>query len=46
MRTGLVVLVSSTIVIGYGNYLARDPSLIATRPPDGPSAVLADKDTR
>ena len=24
MRSGLVVLVSSTVVIGYGNYLAKE----------------------
>jgi hypothetical protein len=24
MRLGLVVLVSSTVVIGYGNYLAKE----------------------
>jgi L-rhamnose-H+ transport protein len=30
MRFGLVVLVSSTIVIGYGNYLAKETALTAT----------------
>src|SRR5882672_5832755 len=32
MRWGLVVLVSSTVVIGYGNYLARESTTAAPAP--------------
>jgi L-rhamnose-H+ transport protein len=35
MRLGLAVLVSSTLVIGYGNYLARENP----KPADSQSAV-------
>jgi L-rhamnose-H+ transport protein len=40
MISGLAVLVSSTLVIGYGNYLAKAPTTSATIEPSSESVVL------
>jgi hypothetical protein len=45
MQLGLVVLVSSTVVIGYGNYLAKehtpaaDPSKVSDIRADSPKVA-------